>query len=153
MRRIFLFPSSFSLLLPVLFVSACGTAAAPTGQDSVTVSGTAAYRQRVAMPPEAVLTVRVEDVSRAGAPATVMAESREAFGSRQVPIPFTLKVPRSAIDPRARYSVRATITVNGQLAFTTDTHQPVLTGEAKNNDIALMLVPVASPSGAPRAPR
>ena len=100
--------------------------------DFIIVSGNAAYRQRIAMPPDAVLTVRVEDVSKADAPATVLTETHEAFGERQVPIGFSLKVPDKAIDPRASYAVRASITVGGELRFTTTRSYPVLTHDAPN---------------------
>lgn len=116
-------------------------AQAPAG--SVTVSGTATYLQRIAMPPDAVLTVRVEDVSRADAPATLLAQTREPFGARQVPIPFSLQVPASAIDPRMRYAVRATITVGGELRFTTTRHHAVLTRGAPSQ-VELVLDPVRS---------
>jgi putative lipoprotein len=97
-----------------------------------TVSGSVAYRQRIAMPPEAVLTVRVENVSRAEAPAVLLAETSEPFGERQVPIPFSLQVPSASIDPRFSYAVRASITVNDELRFTTTRSYPVLTSGAAN---------------------
>jgi len=116
--------------------------------DFVTVSGSATYRQRIAMPPDAVLTVRVEDVSRADAPALVLAEIREPFGTRQVPITFSLHVPSEAIDPRLSYAVRATITVDGQLRFTTTRSYAVLTHGAPNNvDLVLDAVQPAPAVG------
>jgi uncharacterized lipoprotein YbaY/heat shock protein HslJ/uncharacterized lipoprotein NlpE involved in copper resistance len=126
------------------------TAQPGSGSDALTISGTAAYRQRMAMPPEAVLTVRIEDVSRADAPARVVAEVREPFGARQVPIPFALSVPRSAIEPRARYALRATISVGGQLRFTTDTLHAVLTPGAPTR-FNLLLVPASTPAHGPAA--
>ena len=126
--------------------------AQPT-DDFVIVSGSAAYRQRIAMPPDAVLTVRVEDVSRADAPAPVLAETREPFGARQVPITFSLHVPSAAIDPRLSYAVRATITVDGQLRFTTTRSYAVLTRGAPNHvDLLLDAVqpaPTETPASAP----
>ena len=111
-------------------------------QDFFIVSGNASYLQRIAMPPEAVLTVQVQDVSRADARATVLAESREAFGRRQVPLAYSVKVARSAIDPRMRYSVRATISVAGQTQFATTRQYPVLThGAPSQHDLLLAAVP------------
>jgi uncharacterized lipoprotein YbaY/uncharacterized lipoprotein NlpE involved in copper resistance/heat shock protein HslJ len=119
----------------------------------VTVSGSAAYRQRIAMPPDAVFTVRVEDVSRADALAPVLAETSEPFGARQVPIPFSLNVPSAAIDPRFSYALRATITVDGKLRFTTTRSYPVLTNGAPNHvDLvldAVQPVPNERPATAP----
>ena len=126
------------------------TAAVPAqpAADSVTVSGSAAYLQRIAMPPDAVLTVRVEDVSRADAPAPVLAETREPFGARQVPIPFSLTLSSAAIDSRSSYAVRATITVGGELRFTTTRRYAVLTRGASNQvDLILEAVPPAPSAG------
>jgi putative lipoprotein len=115
----------------------------------VTVNGTATYLQRIAMPPDAVLTVRVEDVSRADAPAALLAQTREPFGARQVPMPFSLQVPATAIDPRKRYAMRATITVGGELRFTTTRHHAVLTRGAPNQvDLVLDAVRSAPPPSA-----
>lgn len=100
-------------------------AGAQPGPELVTITGAATYRQRIAMPPGAVLNVRIEDVSRADAKAVVLAEVSEVFGARQVPIPFSLTLPRTTIDARGRYSLRATVTVDGRLRFTTDKHYPV----------------------------
>lgn len=111
--------------------------------DMVTISGTAVYRQRIAMPPDAVLNVRIEDVSRADAKAILVAEMNEAFAARQVPIHFSLTVPRSAIDPRARYTIRATIKVGSRLRFTTDRHYPVSFKEITES-FNLQLVEVAA---------
>jgi uncharacterized lipoprotein YbaY len=44
--------------------------------------------------------VRLEDVSRQGAVAQVVSETEVVTSGEQVPIPFTLEVDRSALDPR-----------------------------------------------------
>jgi putative lipoprotein len=111
-----------------------------------TVSGSVAYRQRIAMPPEALLTVRVEEVSRADAPAVLLAETREPFGERQVPIPFSLQVFSASVDPGFSYVVRASITVNDELRFTTTRSYPVLTRGATNTvDLLLEAVQTTAP--------
>lgn len=111
----------------VLAAAMCISLPAESDDGFVTVSGTAGYRQRIAMPPEAILTVRVEDVSRADVAAPVLAETSEAFGDRQVPIAYSLKVPGTAVDPKRAYTVRATITVDGKMRFATTRSYPVLT--------------------------
>jgi putative lipoprotein len=88
------------------------------------VRGSALYRERVAMLPGSTLTVTVEDVSRADAPSVVLAEQR-VEDPPNVPIPFELLVDRSAIGPHAELSVRASITQDGTLQWTSDTHHPV----------------------------
>ncbi len=110
----------------------CATHQGESKDDLITVSGTAAYRQRIAMPPEAVLTVSLEDVSRADTGATVLTESKQGFGEHQVPLAFTLQVPSSKINPGSDYTLRARIDVEGKMRFTTTRSYPVLTHGAKN---------------------
>jgi uncharacterized lipoprotein YbaY/heat shock protein HslJ/uncharacterized lipoprotein NlpE involved in copper resistance len=152
-------PISIAIWMVVaLVVFPTATLQAQPADGFVTVSGSATYRQRIAMPPDAVLTVRVEDVSRADAPAPVLAETSEPFGTRQVPIAFSLNVPSATIDPRFSYVLRATITVDGQLRFTTTRSYTVLTRGAPNHvDLLLDAVqsgPASSetPSAAPGSP-
>ena len=56
-----------------------------------TLSGTVAYRERIALPPDAVLTVRLLDVSRADAASVTLGETRVETDGRQVPLPFTVR--------------------------------------------------------------
>jgi len=88
------------------------------------IRGSALYRERVDMLPGSTLTVTVEDVSRADTPSVVLAEER-IEDPPNVPIPFELAVDRSAIGPNAELSVRASITQDGALQWTSDTHHPV----------------------------
>ncbi|MBP6279571.1 MAG: YbaY family lipoprotein [Rhodocyclaceae bacterium] len=134
---------SFLPLFAVTMACTLTDAQAEPAPDVIIISGTAAYRQRIAMPPNAELTVRIEDVSRADAKAVVLAKVSEIFGARQVPIPFNLAVPRTSIDSRGRYSLRATVTVDGRLRFTTDKHYPVSFNGASEK-FNLQLVEVAA---------
>ncbi|TQF66347.1 hypothetical protein FK531_17715 [Rhodococcus spelaei] len=95
-------------------------------RDTVTVTGDVLYRERIAWPEGAVVTVRLEDVSRADAPSTVLAEQRitDATG---VPVPFELTADRASIEPNARVNVSARIEVNGELRWISDTAHPVPT--------------------------
>jgi putative lipoprotein len=106
-------------LLVVVTAGACTTMTPPTAN----ISGTATYRERMALPPDAVFEATLEDVSRADAPALVVASTRVA--SPAVPISFSIGVDPARIDARRRYVVRGRITLNGQLLFTTDTVYPV----------------------------
>lgn len=115
-----------SILLLSLLAAACGQAPgegdAVTASSSVTVTGSAAYRERIALPPDATVVATLEDISRADAPAETLAETSFSTQGAQVPIPFTLTVERSALDARFTYSVRVTIRdAQGELMWTTDT--------------------------------
>jgi putative lipoprotein len=98
-------------------------AAAPVASAAVT--GSATYRERIALPADAELIVQLLDVSLADAPSTVIAEQRIAPVS--VPAPFTLSYDPATIDPRHIYAVSARIERGGRLLFVTDSRHPVLT--------------------------
>ena len=121
------------LLVAPLLV-ACTAVAPPAG---LTVSGTATYRERLALPPDAVFEATLEDVSRADAPALVVASTRVT--SPAVPIGFTIGVDPARIEANRRYVVRGRITLNGQLMFTTDTAYPVFgAGDVRRIDNMLL---------------
>jgi putative lipoprotein len=46
------------------------------GQGPLTINGTATYRERMALPPDAVFEVTLEDISRADATADVLGRAR-----------------------------------------------------------------------------
>lgn len=100
---------------------------AAEGGTKSKVSGTVTYRERMALPPDAVLQVRLEDVSRADAPATVLGEQTIQLAGRQVPIPFEIEYDPSKIQNDGRYNVRGQISVAGKLMFSSTTANPVLT--------------------------
>lgn len=101
------------------------------------IDGSVTYLQRIALPPEAVLEVVLEDVSRADAAAVEIASLRiEAPGAP--PYAFSLDYDPAAIDPRHLYSLRARITHDGALLMTTDTAYPVLT-QAAGNEAEMVL--------------
>ena len=134
-----------ALLLLVLLAAGCATSQPPGGAAAVTVSGTVTYLPRIALPPDAVVTVRVLDVSLADAPSPTLAVSTTVTGGRQVPIPFSLDVERGQIEPRRRYAVRAEIRgADGALLWTTDTTVLVLTNGAPSSGVELRLVQVAA---------
>ena len=86
---------------------------------TLTVSGTVVYPQRMALVPEAVTTVTLEDTALADARSTQLAVQHIVGG--QVPIPFELTVQADAIEETAQLAVRARITVDDQLNWTSDT--------------------------------
>lgn len=107
-----------------LFVALAGCR---TAGPRAVVRGTATYRERIALPPDAVFEATLEDVPRADAPAEVIGRTRiEAPG--QVPISFEIAFDSARVEPSHRYRVRARITAGDQLMFTTDQAAPVITG-------------------------
>ncbi|WP_172202381.1 META domain-containing protein [Niveibacterium sp. COAC-50] len=97
---------------------------------AATISGSASYRERMALPPGAVFEATLEDVSRADAPATVIGRARlDPAGSP--PFMFTIEYDGAAIQAGHRYSLRASVKNDGQLLFTTDRSYPVLQGKGE----------------------
>jgi uncharacterized lipoprotein YbaY/heat shock protein HslJ len=114
--------------------------------DSVSV--TATYRERIAMPPGVVFEARLEDVSRADAPSILIGEARiEDAGNP--PYRVTIDYDPAAIDARFTYAVRASLTHEGKLLFTTDTHVPVLTRGAPDAAEIVMVRVASSEASAP----
>jgi putative lipoprotein len=81
------------------------------------IKGQVVYRERMMLPPEAEIEVQLQDISRADAMATIMATVLlKAEGGP--PYPFSIEYNPAQIDPRMRYALRATISVEDQLLFT-----------------------------------
>lgn len=93
------------LLMPLAFAD-----------EKATISGEVTYRERIALPPQAILTVQLSDISLADAPAAVVAE-QVIRRVGQVPISFELSFDPGAIQPKQTYAITARITVDDTLWF------------------------------------
>lgn len=115
------------------------------------VRGTVSYRERLVLPPDAVLEVMLEDVPAFAVPAVIVAQTTiRQPGSP--PIPFVIPYASSAIDAGHRYRARARILVAGQLLFATDQAQPVLTSGTPA-EVSLLLRRASFEQPADRSPR
>lgn len=95
-----------------------GMLAAPgiSSASEQVMRGEVLYRERIALPPGALVTVQLADVSLADAPAAVVAEQKIS-PSGQSPIPFELKFETSAIQQKNTYALQARITFDDQIMF------------------------------------
>lgn len=135
-------------LLAAVLMTGCATASvAPTGGGATgKVTGTITYRERIALSPDAVIKVRLVDVSRADAPAILLGEQVFAAGGGQVPFSFEIPYDPAGIDERMTYAVHARIEEGGQLRFITDQHNAVITrGAPTHVDLQLRSVGRGSP--------
>ena len=94
--------------------------------QSAAIQGTATYRERIALPPGAVLEVVLLDISRQGAPAERIAEASIPVQG-QVPITFRLPYDPARIQPQAMYAVQASLLAEGRVLFRSEGTSPVLT--------------------------
>jgi uncharacterized lipoprotein YbaY len=86
-----------------------------------------AYLQRIALPPTAVVKVQLVDVSRADAPAIVLAEQVLTTGGKQVPFAFEILYDPAKIESNHAYAVQARIEEAGRLRFVNDQRYAVIT--------------------------
>ncbi len=105
----------------------------------MTLSGSVVYRQRIALRPGGLLTVSLQDVSRADAPAETVATATSVTGGSGVPIPYTLTYDASLIQANHSYAVRATIHDGDKLSWTSTTVTSVLTRDNPQDDVVIVV--------------
>ena len=110
-----------SLLALTALLGACQTL---QPAPKATLDGEVFYLQRIALPPTATLSVSLQDVSLADAPAVVLDEQSGPVKG-QVPLPFHLSYDPAQVKPGHRYSVSARIEVDVELMFITTEHHGV----------------------------
>jgi len=118
-------------------------AEAPAAPGSfVNIGGSVSWHNTSPLPPDAVLIVRIQDTSRAGAPALTLAEQRIELRELREPVPFRLTIDRDLIGKNAQITVSARIDRRGKLLFISDSiHRAFSDGQPRQVDIKL--VPVA----------
>ena len=137
------------LNLRTLFVTSSTVLVAmadPVPARAGSLAGTATYRERRALPPDAVFEAVLIDAAIADAPARELGRVR-LQPAGQPPFRFSIPYRDRDVTPGGRYTVRATVRQGDRLLFTTDTFTPVLTG-GPSQPLNLLLVAV----GAARPP-
>ncbi|MFT3972222.1 MAG: YbaY family lipoprotein [Amaricoccus sp.] len=89
------------------------------------IRGSATYRERIALPPGTTLEVELLDVSKADAPAVVIASDSQPV-LRQVPIAFALTYDPALVDPENSYALAARLVNGGETIFRSTAITPVL---------------------------
>lgn len=102
------------------------------------IEGSAAYRERIALHPDAELLVKLQDVSLQDVAATMIASMRYPTGGR-VPISFSLPYQSELIKQGHTYSVSAELVHERKTIFRTTSAYPVLTRDA-GDTVELLLV-------------
>ena len=107
------------------------------GTAAAQIRGTATYRERIALPAEAVFEATLEDVSRADGSSNVLGRTR-IRGPGNPPLKFQIPFDAARVDPGHRYVVRARIFVGSRQLLATDQTYPVLTS-GNGRQVALLL--------------
>jgi len=96
----------------IFVVTIVGCATPNAGVD---IQGEVWYKERIALPQDAVLTVEVKDVSLMDAPAVVLAQIERSGVS--TPAPFQFLINRDQFESGHTYAIGAKITLNDKLLF------------------------------------
>jgi putative lipoprotein len=114
--------------------------------DTLPVTGTITWASSEPLPADAVISVQLRDISRADAPARLVA-LQEITSATTPPIAFSLQMPATGIDPRASLSIAVRITSGDRLIYISDTVNPVpVTGAVE--PVPVTVVPVGERSDA-----
>jgi putative lipoprotein len=123
-------------------VGSIGNSGNNNNNSNSIIRGTISYRERIALPNNASITVRLVSEAVSNAPANaqnVIAETTFNSNNRQVPIPFELTYNGNLIDARQNYYLQAFISVDGRTTFATNTNYAVLTNGNPNDNLQLVL--------------
>jgi putative lipoprotein len=99
-----------------LALAGCSSDGGLVRPDRPVMTGTVMYRARIALPPTAVLTIRLLDITRKDAPAVVLAE-RSISNPGNPPMKFELPYPYGGITAKRHYVIEARIEVDGRMRF------------------------------------
>jgi putative lipoprotein len=100
----------------------------------VDISGRITYRQRLALPADAIVTIRVQDNGRTAGKALTLAEQTIELNGQQMPVDFNLIVDRDLIGKQTRLSLFARIDSHGKLLFISDKGYPVKLVDGKSHN-------------------
>lgn len=116
----------------------------------LTLSGEVTYRERIALPPNAVLSVQLLDLTDAAAKTPVRAEA--AIASKgQVPLTFTLNFDDKVLLAGHAYALSAEISAGGQVVFRNAEPYPI-DPRAPAGPILILVQRAADPAPAPVVP-
>lgn len=101
---------------------------------------------KLVLPEGTMLRVTLSDVSKADAPAVVVAE-QVLTPTGTPPFIVTLTYDPAKIQNRSSYAVSARFENKDKLLFTTDTVQPALTGGAPKSQVNVTVRPVPTTGG------
>lgn len=125
-----------SLTTLTLTLAGCGSSSDAPTHSLAQLSGTLTADPPLALPPEAIASVRLLDVTRADAPVVIGEQMLGPAG--QFPISFTLTYDRSRIVEANNYVVDVSIRVGRRVIWTSPTPAPALTkGAAPRVEVLL----------------
>ncbi|RTR34413.1 YbaY family lipoprotein [Shewanella atlantica] len=113
LKRVLPIVSVVGTFVGALVVGALAGCATPNA--GVEIQGEIWFKERIALPQEAVLTVELKDVSLMDAPAIILAQFERSDVS--TPAPFQFLIHRDQFESGHTYAIGAKITLNDKLLF------------------------------------
>ena len=125
-----------TLLFAATLAAGCAGSGKRGADTGPKITGTINYLQRVALPAGAQVNLRLEDVTRADAPAITIAAVTVASQGRNVPLPFELPYDSARIDANHMYAVRASLDFgDGRVWRTTQSYRVLTRGNPTEIEI------------------
>lgn len=137
-RRGFMFATFYASGLCAAAFLAAGQAHADGDEPMLTVTGELSYRQRIALPPQAVAFVEIR-ASDAAETTQPVAQNHIKLGGRQVPVAFSLELPRAHLEDGTSYLLTGGILVGDQVNWRIAEPVRIKTSEADFDTGMLML--------------
>jgi putative lipoprotein len=138
-------------LLALSFLTACdntNTLTATNTQATMKIlEGEAYYRERMMLPPGAVLEVTLEDVSKMDVASTQISSTTQVLEGGP-PYAFKLEYDAALIEDKMRYSLRAKVTLSDKLLMTSTEHLDPFKNTESLNKIKLSKIASAAPKKA-----
>ncbi len=141
--------SLIALLALCVFASGCAKKLKPDNLPALSgnISGTVAYRERIALPPDAKVIVSLEDVTRSGKSGRFIAQ-QTIRPTAQVPVPFSLRYIPAAIDRSHRYAITASILDSQDGVIWTSEEPVAISFNGPEKPIAIVLQRAVNPNAA-----
>lgn len=113
---------------------------APIVATAGTITGNVSHRERLALPEDATVVVRLEGAARFNRPARVISEVRFIAGGAQSPFAYSLPYSDAAVRT-GNFAVEAEIWVGGKLRFASSDAYPVIRNGKTRVDILVRSAP------------
>lgn len=127
----------------LIAASIAATSLVACASRTYAVNGTVSYRERLILPADSQIVVRLEDISKGQAYPAVVSEQRIMPNSAAATT-FSLPYDYGSINPNATYVVNAYIEQGGRVMFRNNKVYQVLTKTAPSSNIHIELEQVAA---------
>jgi putative lipoprotein len=124
------------ILTSTLALAACGKS-----NNKAAITGVIAHTHRMTLPVGYVVTIRIEDTTKADTPGKKIAEEVHKSQGEILPIPFAVVYDPSKINPDHTYSLHVEIGDDtGTLLYINETSIPVITHGNPTQNIKVIVV-------------